>query len=146
MKRTPQRADEPVHPLVAYDEAGRIRSHPVFSRGVGAFALAQQDSDTLLESYAVRHIGDHLPKHDRDQGIARLRRSYHLRTALSVRPQTAAAAVTLAGGVGVPDAILTSGATFAGTTALLVALAHFLAEANAKHLTPQRPGASPFCW
>jgi hypothetical protein len=32
MKRTPQRADEPVHPLVAYDEAGHIRSHPVLPR------------------------------------------------------------------------------------------------------------------
>ena len=62
-----------------------------------ALALAQQDSDTLLESYAVRHIGDHLLKQDRDQGIAQLRRSYYLRAALGVRPQTAAAAFTLAG-------------------------------------------------
>jgi hypothetical protein len=38
-----------------------------------------------------------LLKQDRDQGIAQLRRSYHLRAALGARPQTAAAAFTLAG-------------------------------------------------
>jgi hypothetical protein len=58
---------------------------------------AVERGDALLESYAVRHIGAHLLEVDRDRGIALLRRSYHLRAALGARPQTAAAAVTLAG-------------------------------------------------
>jgi hypothetical protein len=58
---------------------------------------AVQHGDALLESYAVRHIGGHLLEQDREHGIAQLRRSYHLRAALGARPQTAAAAVTLAG-------------------------------------------------
>jgi hypothetical protein len=62
-----------------------------------ALALAREKEDALLESYAVRHIGAHLLEEDREQGIALLRRSYHLRAALGARPQTAAAAVTLAG-------------------------------------------------
>ncbi|WP_127507181.1 hypothetical protein [Actinoplanes solisilvae] len=62
-----------------------------------ALAEACRRGDALLESYAVRHIGDHLLRHDREQGIIQLRRSYHLRASLGARPQTAAAARTLAG-------------------------------------------------
>ncbi|WP_229073373.1 hypothetical protein [Actinoplanes sp. DH11] len=52
------------------------------------------------ESYAVRHIGDHLLQRSREEGIDLLRRSYHLRACLGARPQTAAAAATLAAGLG----------------------------------------------
>lgn len=62
-----------------------------------AFDLAGQHDDTLLESYAVRHLGFQLLDKDREQGILQLRRSYHLRAALGARPQTAAAAAALAG-------------------------------------------------
>ena len=62
-----------------------------------ALEQAVQQGDVLLESYAVRHIGAHLVEQDRQQGIAQLRRSYHLRASLGARPQTAAAALTLAG-------------------------------------------------
>ncbi|MEU0965964.1 hypothetical protein ABZ357_11250 [Streptomyces sp. NPDC005917] len=58
---------------------------------------ALEQGDTLLESYTARHLGGHLLEQDREQGIAGLRRSYHLRAALGARPQTAAAALTLAG-------------------------------------------------
>lgn len=62
-----------------------------------ALGHAQEHGDAMLESYAVRHIGAHLLEQDREQGIAQLRRSYHLRASLGARPQTAAAALTLAG-------------------------------------------------
>lgn len=62
-----------------------------------ALGHAREHGDALLESYAVRHIGAHLLEQDREQGIAQLRRSYHLRASLGARPQTAAAALTLAG-------------------------------------------------
>jgi hypothetical protein len=62
-----------------------------------ALEHARERGDALLESYAVRHIGGHLLAQDRQQGIAHLRRSYHLRASLGARPQTAAAALTLAG-------------------------------------------------
>ena len=45
----------------------------------------------------ARHIGGQLLERDRVRGIAQLRRSYHLRASLGARPQTAAAALTLAG-------------------------------------------------
>ncbi|RAG81754.1 hypothetical protein DN069_31110 [Streptacidiphilus pinicola] len=61
-----------------------------------ALKHARDHSDALLESYAARHLGDHLLDHDHEHGIAQLRRSYHLRAALGARPQTAAAALTLA--------------------------------------------------
>lgn len=61
-----------------------------------ALATARDKHDLLLESYAVRHQGAHLLEADRDAGVVLLRRSYHLRAALGARPQTAAAAVTLA--------------------------------------------------
>jgi tetratricopeptide (TPR) repeat protein len=61
-----------------------------------ALEHAREHSDVLLESYTARHLGDHLLDHDHEQGIAHLRRSYHLRAALGARPQTAAAALTLA--------------------------------------------------
>ncbi|MFE0464025.1 hypothetical protein ACFW1A_32700 [Kitasatospora sp. NPDC058965] len=62
-----------------------------------ALGHAQQHGDALLESYALRHLGDHLLDRDREQGITLLRRSYDLRASLGARPQTAAAALTLAG-------------------------------------------------
>jgi hypothetical protein len=61
-----------------------------------ALGHARERGDVLLESYAARHIGAHLLEQDREQGIAQLRRSYHLRASLGARPQTAAAALTLA--------------------------------------------------
>ncbi|MBB2946715.1 hypothetical protein FB565_006483 [Actinoplanes lutulentus] len=79
--------------------ADMIESDPASAAEAYRKALehAHSQGDTLLESYAVRHLGDHLLKTDRDRGIAQLRRSYHLRAALGARPQTAAAALTLAG-------------------------------------------------
>lgn len=62
-----------------------------------ALEHAREQGDVLLESYAARHIGAHLLEQDREQGIAHLRRSYHLRASLGARPQTAAAAFLLAG-------------------------------------------------
>ncbi len=62
-----------------------------------ALEQAREQGDALLESYAVRHIGAHLLEQDREQGISQLRLSYHLRASLGARPQTAAAALTLAG-------------------------------------------------
>jgi hypothetical protein len=59
--------------------------------------IARDRGDALLESYAVRHQAAHLLERDRDAALALLRRSYHLRAALGARPQTAAAAMTLAG-------------------------------------------------
>ena len=63
-----------------------------------ALAAALRDADLLLESYALRHQGDHALESDAGQetGLDLLRRSYHLRAALGARPQTAAAAATLA--------------------------------------------------
>jgi hypothetical protein len=61
-----------------------------------ALDLGRQHGDPLLESYAVRHQGDHAMASDLELGRHLLRRSYHLRAALGARPQTAAAAVTLA--------------------------------------------------
>jgi hypothetical protein len=61
-----------------------------------ALSLSRQHDDLLLASYAIRHQGDHALAGDKAAGIALLRRSYYLRAALSARPQTAAAAATLA--------------------------------------------------
>lgn len=64
----------------------------------GALAAALRDADPLLESYALRHQGAHAMESgaDPETGQDLLRRSYHLRAALGARPQTAAAAATLA--------------------------------------------------
>ncbi|MGW3116805.1 hypothetical protein ACWDBW_06575 [Streptomyces sp. NPDC001107] len=62
-----------------------------------ALAQARERDDALLESYATRHIGAQLLEQDPEQGITLLRRSYYLRASLGARPQTAAAALTLAG-------------------------------------------------
>jgi hypothetical protein len=59
-------------------------------------ALAGADGDPLLESYAIRHLGGQALESGDTAGLDGLRRSYHLRAALGARPQTAAAAVTLA--------------------------------------------------
>jgi hypothetical protein len=61
-----------------------------------ALSLSRSHDDPLLESYAVRHQGDHAMASDQELGLGLLRRSYYLRAALGARPQTAAAAVTLA--------------------------------------------------
>jgi hypothetical protein len=63
-----------------------------------ALAAALRGADPLLESYALRHQGDHAMESGtgRETGLDLLRRSYHLRAALGARPQTAAAAATLA--------------------------------------------------
>jgi hypothetical protein len=62
-----------------------------------ALPFSRQHDDPLLESYVARHQAGHALARDREAGIGLLRRSYHLRAALGARPQTAAAAVTLAG-------------------------------------------------
>jgi hypothetical protein len=61
-----------------------------------AHALCRDGHDLLLESYIVRHQGDHLIKTDRPAGKMLLRRSLYLRSALGARPQTAAAQAMLA--------------------------------------------------
>jgi hypothetical protein len=63
-----------------------------------ALAAALRGPDPLLESYALRHQGGHAVESgaDRETGLDLLRRCYHLRAALGARPQTAAAAATLA--------------------------------------------------
>ncbi|MFE2326034.1 hypothetical protein ACFXD5_19250 [Streptomyces sp. NPDC059385] len=78
--------------------ADNIEEDPYLAGAAYRQALehAREHADALLESYAARHLGDHLLDHDHEQGIAQLRRSYHLRAALGARPQTAAAALTLA--------------------------------------------------
>jgi len=66
-----------------------------------ALALAGEHDDPLLESYAVRHQAGHLmDAGERERGLSLLHRSYYLRAALGARPQTAAAAVTLADALG----------------------------------------------
>lgn len=74
--------DDPAAAVTAYGEA---------------LSLSRQRDDLLLESYALRHQGDHALAGDQAAGVALLRRSYYLRAALGARPQTAAAAATLAG-------------------------------------------------
>ena len=66
------------------------------ARYATALSLSRRHDDPLLESYAVRHQGDHAMASDEELGLRLLRRSYYLRAALGARPQTAAAAVTLA--------------------------------------------------
>ncbi len=61
-----------------------------------ALAQAERRDDPMLESYALRHLGDHALRGGDGSGLDLLRRSYHLRAALGARPQTAAAAATLA--------------------------------------------------
>jgi hypothetical protein len=61
-----------------------------------ALALSRDGGDLLLESYIIRHQGDHLIKSDRAAGEMLLRRSLYLRSALGARPQTAAAQAMLA--------------------------------------------------
>lgn len=65
-------------------------------RYTGALDWAQEQGDLMLESYAVRHLGDHALEAGDAGGLDLLRRSYQLRAALGARPHTAAAAVTLA--------------------------------------------------
>jgi hypothetical protein len=61
-----------------------------------ARALCPDGTDLLLESYIVRHQGDHLIGSNRTAGEILLRRSLYLRSALGARPQTAAAQAMLA--------------------------------------------------
>ncbi len=65
-------------------------------RYTGALGWARERGDLMLESYAVRHLGDHALEAGDAGGLDLLRRSYQLRAALGARPQTAAAAATLA--------------------------------------------------
>jgi hypothetical protein len=70
-----------------------------------ALDWARARDDGLLESYAVRHLGGQRLDHGDRSGLGLLRRSYHHRAALGARPQTAAAALTLAGALpGGPEA------------------------------------------
>jgi hypothetical protein len=57
---------------------------------------ALDDEDPMLESYAIRHLGSQALENGDPAGLDLLRKSYHLRAALGARPQTAAAAATLA--------------------------------------------------
>lgn len=61
-----------------------------------ALDVALDDKDPMLESYAIRHLGGQALDNGDATGLDLLRRSYHLRAALGARPQTAAAAATLA--------------------------------------------------
>lgn len=72
-------------------DPGRARRH--FTH---ACSGARKDADPLLESYALRHLGAQDLEGGDATGLDLLRRSYHLRAALGARPQTAAAAATLA--------------------------------------------------
>ncbi|GIH92259.1 hypothetical protein Psi01_28890 [Planobispora siamensis] len=61
-----------------------------------AAAAGHAHDDPLLRSYVLRHQAAHLLKSDHATAVTLLRRSYVLRAALGARPQTAAAAATLA--------------------------------------------------
>ena len=61
-----------------------------------ALDKALDDNDPMLESYAIRHVGGQALDNGDTTGLDLLRKSYHLRAALGARPQTAAAAATLA--------------------------------------------------
>lgn len=61
-----------------------------------ALGQAVDDNDPMLESYAIRHLGGQALDNGDTAGLDLLRKSYHLRAALGARPQTAAAAATLA--------------------------------------------------
>jgi hypothetical protein len=74
-----------------HDDPGTARQH--YDE---ASALCRDGDDLLLESYIVRHQGDHVIKTDRTAGEMLLRRSLYLRSALGARPQTAAAQALLA--------------------------------------------------
>jgi hypothetical protein len=78
--------------------ADHIDHAPDQARAAYATALdwAREHTDWMLDSYAVRHLGDHALTGGDPAGLDLLRRSYHLRAALGARPQTAAAALTLA--------------------------------------------------
>jgi hypothetical protein len=78
--------------------ADNLDGQPATAADAYASALdwARLRDDRLLESYAIRHLGAQLLDHEDLSGLALLRRSYHLRAALGARPQTAAAALTLA--------------------------------------------------
>jgi len=76
--------------LVQDNPAGAV------SRYTQALVWARDQSDLMLESYAVRHLGDHALQAADAGGLDLLRRSYQLRAALGARPHTAAAAATLA--------------------------------------------------
>jgi len=78
--------------------ADHIDHAPDQARAAYSTALdwARAHADWMLDSYAVRHLGDHALTGGDPAGLDLLRRSYHLRAALGARPQTAAAALTLA--------------------------------------------------
>jgi len=79
--------------------ADNVHHDPVAAqaRYAEALDLCRKEGDLLLESYVVRHLGGQAIERDHSQGEILLRRSLHLRSALGVRPQVAAAQATLAG-------------------------------------------------
>ena len=78
--------------------ADHVRHSPAVAlpRYREALGWARDEGDLMLESYAVRHLGDHALEAGDAGGLGLLRRSYQLRAALGARPHTAAAAATLA--------------------------------------------------
>jgi hypothetical protein len=100
-----------------------------------ALSVARRHDDRLLESYVVRHQGGHAldtrDEQDRERALVLLRRSYYLRAALGARPQTAAAAVTLADGLG-PGHEADQLWETAGITARVLELTWLLKEFRAK--------------
>jgi hypothetical protein len=69
-----------------------------------AFASSRRDGDLVLESYVIRHKAIHaFDKGDRVEGLRMLRRSLHLRSSSGMRPQVAAAQLTLARELPVDD-------------------------------------------
>lgn len=65
-----------------------------------ALASARDHDDRLLESYALRHLGELRAADDPQGRVDLLRRSLSLRTALGVRPHAAAAQAVLADALG----------------------------------------------
>ena len=92
------RYEQALHEWQAYRMALEKDEAAAASFYAQALAAALRDADPLLESYVLRHQGGHAMKSGtgREAGLDLLRRSYHLRAALGARPQTAAAAATLA--------------------------------------------------
>jgi hypothetical protein len=72
------------------------RPHQATGHFTRALGQARDDTDPMLESYAIRHLGSQALDNGDTTGLDLLRTSYHLRAALGARPQTAAAAATLA--------------------------------------------------
>ncbi|WP_026411076.1 hypothetical protein [Actinomadura oligospora] len=62
-----------------------------------ALEASQREGDPILESIVLRHLAWHVIEGgDREEGVRMLRRSLHLRSAVGLRPQIAAAQLLLA--------------------------------------------------